>query len=88
MKPRRRIDEAPPTLDEIRRALAARPPARLPGRLPRAAAVAMVLRSGDEGLAALFIRRAEHPGGLPVGSRGLPGRGRAERGETSIETAV
>ncbi len=79
--------EAPPTLDEIRRALAARHPAPLPELLPRAAAVAMVLRSGDEGLAALFIRRAEHPGDFWSGHVAFPG-GRAEPGETSIETAM
>ncbi len=75
------------TLEQIRRALLARPPARLAQRLPRTAAVAMVLRSGEEGLAALFIRRAEHPGDLWSGHVAFPG-GRAEPGETSVDTAL
>ena len=79
--------EVPPSLDEIRRALASRDPAPLPEILPRAAAVAMVLRSGDEGLAALFIRRAEHPADFWSGHVAFPG-GRAQPGETSIETAM
>ena len=60
MKPTQQISE-PPTLDEIRRALAARPPAPLREPPPRAAAVAIVLRPAYEGLAVLFIRRAECP---------------------------
>jgi 8-oxo-dGTP pyrophosphatase MutT (NUDIX family) len=76
-----------PTLDEIRRALKARHPAQLSELLPRAAAVAIVLRSGDDGLAALFIRRAEHPADFWSGHVAFPG-GRAEPGETSIETAM
>jgi 8-oxo-dGTP pyrophosphatase MutT (NUDIX family) len=47
----------------------------------------MVLRPGDDGLAALFIRRAEHPHDFWSGHVAFPG-GRAESGETSIETAV
>lgn len=85
MEERRR--EAPATLDEIRRALRDRAPARLPAPLPRAAAVAMVLHPGDEGLAALFIRRAEYPGDFWSGHVAFPG-GRAVPGETSVETAV
>ena len=81
------MGEAPPSLDEIRRALAARHPAPLPASLPRAAAVAMVLRSEDEGPAALFIRRAEHPGDFWSGHVAFPG-GRAQPGETSIGTAM
>ena len=86
MKPTRQIFE-PPTLDEIRRALAARSPAPLPGPLPRAAAVAIVLRPAYEGLATLFIRRAECPADSWSGHVAFPG-GRAEPGESSIETAV
>ncbi len=47
----------------------------------------MVLRPGDEGLAALFIQRAEHPDDLWSGHVAFPG-GRAEPGETSIQTAI
>jgi 8-oxo-dGTP pyrophosphatase MutT (NUDIX family) len=49
--------------------------------------VAIVLRPGDEGLAVLLIRRAEHPRDLWSGHVAFPG-GRAEPGETSIETAM
>jgi 8-oxo-dGTP pyrophosphatase MutT (NUDIX family) len=76
-----------PTVDVIRRALAERPPVTLRDPLPRAAAVAMVLCPGDDGLAALFIRRAEHPRDLWSGHVAFPG-GRGEPGETSIETAM
>jgi 8-oxo-dGTP pyrophosphatase MutT (NUDIX family) len=86
MPPTRRRSD-PAALDRIRRALAARPPASLPAPLPRSAAVALVLRPGDEGPAALFIRRAEHPDDTWSGHVALPG-GRAEPGEASVDTAV
>lgn len=76
-----------PTVDEIRRALSARSPASLREPLPATAAVAMVLRPEDEGLAALLIRRAEHPLDFWSGHVAFPG-GRAKQGETSIETAI
>ncbi len=79
--------EAPHTLDEIRRALAARAPVPLSEPLPRAAAVAMVLHGGEQGLSALFIRRAEHPSDHWSGHVAFPG-GRAQPGESSVETAV
>ena len=85
MKPTQMCE--PPTLDEIRLALAARPPAPLPEPQPKTAAVAMVLRPGYEGLTVLFIRRAECPDDFWSGHVALPG-GRAEPGESSIETAV
>jgi 8-oxo-dGTP pyrophosphatase MutT (NUDIX family) len=47
----------------------------------------MVLRLGDDGLAALFIRRAEHPQDFWSGHVAFPG-GRAEPGENSLETAM
>jgi 8-oxo-dGTP pyrophosphatase MutT (NUDIX family) len=47
----------------------------------------MVLHAGPEGLAALFIRRAERPDDLWSGHVAFPG-GRAEPGESSVETAV
>jgi len=75
------------TVDEIRRALAARPPTPLREPQPRAAAVAMVLRPGEDDLAALLIRRAEHPLDFWSGHVAFPG-GRAEPGESSIETAT
>lgn len=74
-------------MDEIRRALAARPPARLPDPLPRAAAVAMVLRERDGALETLFIKRAEHPRDLWSGHVAFPG-GRAVPGEPSTDTAI
>jgi 8-oxo-dGTP pyrophosphatase MutT (NUDIX family) len=76
-----------PTLDEVRRALALRPPARLPGRLPRQAAVSIVLHEPGEGLEVLFIRRAERVGVLWSGHVAFPG-GRVEPGEGLEEAAV
>ena len=76
-----------PSLDQIRGALSARPPQPLPEPLPRHAAVAMVLRPAGDGLEALLIRRAEHPGDFWSGHVAFPG-GRAVPGEASTETAV
>jgi 8-oxo-dGTP pyrophosphatase MutT (NUDIX family) len=76
-----------PTIEEIRRALASRPPASLPEPLPRNAAVAVVLREATGGLEALFIRRADHPGDFWSGHVAFPG-GRAVPGEPSTDTAV
>ena len=67
MKPTQQISE-PPTLDEIRRALAARPPAPLREPPPRAAAVAIVLRPAYEGLAVLFHPPGRVSSRLPLGS--------------------
>jgi 8-oxo-dGTP pyrophosphatase MutT (NUDIX family) len=76
-----------PTLDELRSALARRPPARLPERLPRQAAVSIVLREPGSGLEVLFIRRAEREGDLWSGHVAFPG-GRVEPGEGIEEAAV
>jgi 8-oxo-dGTP pyrophosphatase MutT (NUDIX family) len=76
-----------PTLVEVRRALEARPPARLRPARPKAAAVAVVLRAGDDGLSVLLIRRADHPADVWSGHVAFPG-GRAQPGESSVETAM
>jgi len=76
-----------PTLEQIRRALALRPAARLPEPLPRQAAVSIVLREPGEGLEVLFIRRAEREGDLWSGHVAFPG-GRVEPGEGLEEAAV
>ncbi len=47
----------------------------------------MVLRAGDEGLAALLICRAERPDDLWSGHVAFPG-GHPQPGETSVETAI
>lgn len=78
---------AAPTLDEIRRALALRPAARLPAPLARQAAVSIVLRGPDADPAALFIRRSEREGDLWSGHVAFPG-GRVEPGEGLLEAAV
>jgi 8-oxo-dGTP pyrophosphatase MutT (NUDIX family) len=78
---------AVPTLDEVRRALSLRPPEPLPVRLPRQAAVAIVLRQPPSGLEVLFIRRAEREGDLWSGHVAFPG-GRVEPGEGVEEAAV
>ncbi len=78
---------APPTLDDVRRALRARPPSRLPGPLPRQAAVALILHAAGAGIETLLIRRADRPGDPWSGQVAFPG-GRAEPGESGVETAV
>ncbi len=87
MQPTQPIHDVPPTLDEMRRALAERPPVRLAELLPRAAAVSIVLRAAEDGLSALFIRRAEHPTDLWSGHVAFPG-GRAHPGEGPVDTAI
>lgn len=76
-----------PSLEEIRRALALRPPELLPEPLPRRAAVSIVLRGPPSGLEVLFIRRAEREGDLWSGHVAFPG-GRVEPGEEVEEAAI
>ncbi len=76
-----------PSLEEIRRALALRPPELLPEPLPRRAAVSIVLREPPSGLEVLFIRRAEREGDLWSGHVAFPG-GRVEPGEGIEDAAV
>jgi 8-oxo-dGTP pyrophosphatase MutT (NUDIX family) len=78
---------AVPTLEEVRAALARRPPESLPERLPRRSAVAIVLREQPAGLEVLFIRRAEREGDLWSGHVAFPG-GRVEPGEGLEEAAI
>src|SRR5437899_12160912 len=74
--------------DDVRRALASRPPARVDGEVGRRAAVALVLRDGPSGVELLFIRRAEHPEDPWSGQMAFPG-GRAEPGDPDLRaTAV
>jgi 8-oxo-dGTP pyrophosphatase MutT (NUDIX family) len=76
-----------PDLEAVRRALALRPAARLPERLPRQAAVSIVLREPGSGLEVLFIRRAEREGDLWSGHVAFPG-GRVEPGERIEDAAI
>jgi 8-oxo-dGTP pyrophosphatase MutT (NUDIX family) len=76
-----------PTLDEVRRALSSRPALRLPERLPRQAAVSVVLHEAGSGPEVLFIRRAEREGDLWSGHVAFPG-GRVEPGESIEEAAL
>ena len=77
-----------PTWDDVRAALAAREPARVPDPAPSRAAVALVLRGGRHGLELLFIRRAEHPQDPWSGQMAFPG-GRAEPQDSDLRaTAV
>ncbi len=78
---------AVPSLEEIRRALALRPPELLPEPLPRRAAVSIVLREPPSGPEVLFIRRAEREGDLWSGHVAFPG-GRVEPGEGIEDAAV
>src|SRR6266571_2323493 len=77
-----------PGWDEVRRALASRPPARVAGEVGRRAAVALVLRDGAAGVELLFIRRADHPEDPWSGQMAFPG-GRSEPGDADLRaTAV
>ena len=76
------------TWDDVRRALALRPPTRVAEPAASRAAVALILREAARGLELLFIRRAEHEGDPWSGQMGFPG-GRAEPGEPDLwSTAV
>ena len=73
---------APLGWDDVRGALVIRPPLRVADAGQRAA-VAMILKQGDNGLEVLFIQRAEHPEDPWSGQVGFPG-GRAEAGDTDL----
>jgi 8-oxo-dGTP pyrophosphatase MutT (NUDIX family) len=73
---------------EIAAALASRPAGRLAAPRTRRAAVALVLRECEDGLALMFARRAEHPSDPWSGHMAFPG-GRAESGDADlVATAV
>ena len=75
------------SLDRIAETLRGREPHLIDGTA-NAAAVALVLRPGDEGLEALVIKRAEHPSDPWSGHVGLPG-GRAETHDQGlVHTAI
>lgn len=75
-------------IEDVRRALRAHTPLRVPEPVRSRAAVAVVLREAAAGLEALFIHRAEHPDDPWSGHVGLPG-GRAEAGDRDlVATAV
>ena len=77
-----------PTWDEVKTALALRPPAQAADVESRRAAVAVILRDGADGIEVLFIRRAEHPQDPWSGQVAFPG-GRAEPGDVDLPaTAV
>lgn len=76
-----------PGLEQVRRALSAHAPARLPAPLPRQAAVSIVMREPPRGVELLFIRRAEREGDLWSGHVAFPG-GRVEAGEGPLDAAV
>lgn len=71
------------TWDDVRRALAARPPQAVSPATGSRAAVALVLREGVSGIELLFIRRAEHPLDPWSGQMAFPG-GRAEPGDADL----
>ncbi len=75
------------SLNQIAVALKDREPRTIDGTA-HAAAVALVLRTGTQGLEALFIKRAEHPDDPWSGHVGLPG-GRAESHDQDlVRTAI
>jgi 8-oxo-dGTP pyrophosphatase MutT (NUDIX family) len=74
--------------DDVRRAVASRPPVRVDEEVGRRAAVALVLRDGPSGVELLFIRRADHPEDPWSGQMAFPG-GRSEPGDVDLQaTAV
>lgn len=74
--------------EDVRRALDARPAARVATEVGWRAAVSLVLRDGPSGIELLFIRRADHPEDPWSGQMAFPG-GRAEPGDTDLRaTAV
>lgn len=76
---------AAPTLDRIRRALAAHRPRRLAG--PRHAGVAMILAGSGEDLEVLFIERSQHPADPWSGQMAFPG-GRVDPADTGPRAAA
>jgi 8-oxo-dGTP pyrophosphatase MutT (NUDIX family) len=77
-----------PTWDGVRRAFASRPSEPITPALASRAAVALILRDGEDGIELLFIRRAEHPQDPWSGQIAFPG-GRAEPGDADLlATAV
>ena len=77
-----------PTWDEVRTALALRPPAQAADEASKRAAVAVILRDGPGGIEVLFIRRAEQPQDPWSGQVAFPG-GRAEPSDADLRaTAV
>jgi 8-oxo-dGTP pyrophosphatase MutT (NUDIX family) len=75
------------TVDQIRRALAARPGAALAAEGVRRAAVAMVLVEGPSGAEVLFIERARAVGDPWSGHMAFPG-GRVDPGDPSGRAAA
>ena len=76
------------TWEDISRALASRPPARMAEAVETQAAVAVVLREAPAGIEILFIRRAEHPQDPWSGQMAFPGGRREEGDRDLLETAV
>lgn len=71
------------TWEDIRGAVGSRPAARVGEAVGSRAAVAAILREGEDGLDLLFIRRAEHPDDPWSGQMAFPG-GRAEPGDADL----
>ncbi len=76
-----------PTLDEIRRALAAHEPRTMSNGDASRAAVAMVLRCHDGAQEVLFIERARREGDPWSGHMAFPG-GRVDPGDTNSRVAA
>lgn len=71
------------SFEDVRRALASRPPRPLEPKASHHAAVAAVLREAGPGLELLFIRRAEDPNDRWSGHMAFPG-GRSEPGDEDL----
>lgn len=75
------------SLARIADALRNRPPRTIEGTA-HAAAVALILRGSGEGLEALFIKRADHPGDPWSGHIGLPGGRTESQDRALVHTAI
>jgi 8-oxo-dGTP pyrophosphatase MutT (NUDIX family) len=76
------------TFDDLRRALADRPPKALDTPVSRRAAVAAVVRDASQGLELLFIRRAEYPDDRWSGHMAFPGGRQEPEDADLVATAI
>lgn len=76
------------SFETVRRALGARRASEITEGVSSRAAVALILREGDDGLELLFIQRADHPGDPWSGQMGFPGGRQEARDPSLAATAI